>query len=73
MAGARSVVVSLWNVNDRSTAELMRRFYATLLTRGAPREVALASAKRALLADPATRSPYHWAPFVLVGEGGRVP
>ncbi len=73
VAGARSVVVSLWNVNDRSTAELMRRFYATLLTRGAPREVALASAKRALLADPATRSPYHWAPFVLVGEGGRVP
>jgi CHAT domain-containing protein len=72
-AGARSVVVSLWQVNDRSTAELMRRFYATLLTRGAPREVALASAKRALLADPATRSPYHWAPFVLVGAGGRVP
>jgi CHAT domain-containing protein/Tfp pilus assembly protein PilF len=72
-AGARSVVVSLWKVNDRSTALLMERFYRPLLTRGMPRERALAQAKRALLADPQTRSPFYWAPFVLIGAGGPLP
>ena len=71
-AGGRSVVVSLWKVNDRSTAALMERFYRPLLTRGVPRESALAGAKRALLADAETRSPFYWAPFVLVGAGGPV-
>jgi CHAT domain-containing protein len=72
-AGSRSVVVSLWKVNDRSTALLMERFYRSLLARGATRERALAEAKRALLAGAATRSPFHWAPFVLVGAGGPLP
>jgi len=40
---------------------------------GAPRERALAQAKRALIADPRTRSPFHWAPFVLIGAGGPLP
>ena len=71
-AGARSVVVSLWSVNDRSTAALMRRFYAPLLARSAPRASALAEAKRALLAEPSTRSPFYWAAFVLIGAAGRL-
>ena len=71
-AGARSVVVSLWSVNDRSTATLMEGFYRALLQRGQAREEALAGAKRALLAAEATRSPYYWAPFVIVGEGGKL-
>ena len=71
-AGARSVVVSLWSVNDRSTAMLMQGFYRALLQRGLAREDALAEAKRALLAAPETRSPYYWAPFVLVGESGKL-
>jgi CHAT domain-containing protein len=69
-AGAQSVVVSLWGVNDRSTADLMRAFYTPLLTRGASRAQALAEAKRALLHSPETRSPFHWAPFVLIGAPG---
>lgn len=72
-AGARSVVVSLWKVNDRSSALLMERFYRPLLARGMPREQALALARRALLADPQTRSPFHWAPFVLIGASGPLP
>ena len=71
-AGARSVVVSLWRVNDRSTAMLMEGFYRALLQRGLAREDALAEAKRALLAASETRSPYYWAPFVLVGEAGKL-
>ena len=69
-AGAQSVVVSLWSVNDRSTAELMRAFYTPLLTRREGRAQALAEAKRALLRSPETRSPFHWAPFVLIGAPG---
>jgi CHAT domain-containing protein len=70
-AGARSVILSLWRVNDRSTAQLMEAFYRALLQHGQSREEALAQAKRALLAADPTRSPYYWAPFVLVGGRGR--
>jgi CHAT domain-containing protein len=72
VAGARSVVVSLWRVNDRSTALLMDGFYQGLLRRGLAREEALAEAKRTLLSASETRSPYYWAPFVMVGEGGKL-
>ena len=71
-AGARSVVVSLWKVNDRSTALLMQQFYGPLLQKRAPAAAALAAAKRALLANPETRSPFYWAPFVLVGAYGPI-
>ncbi len=69
-AGARGVVVSLWKVNDRSTASLMEGFYRPLLRDRASAAAALARAKRALLRREATRSPFHWAPFVLVGRSG---
>jgi CHAT domain-containing protein len=70
VAGARSVIVSLWPVNDRSTATLMETFYRQLLAKGRPRDEALAEARRALMKRDETRSPFYWAPFVLVGEAG---
>jgi tetratricopeptide (TPR) repeat protein len=63
-AGAKSLLVSLWPVDDASTGRLMSGFYERLLSGLAPVE-ALADAQRALRA--AGESPYHWAPFVLVG------
>lgn len=71
-AGSRGVMVSLWKVNDASTALLMERFYRDYLGRGAEGAAALAQAKRALLKNEATRSPFHWAPFVLVGNAGKL-
>ena len=69
-AGAHSVVASLWKVSDRASARLMQEFYAALLERGTSRAEALARAKRALIASPATHRPFYWAAFVLVGEDG---
>jgi CHAT domain-containing protein/tetratricopeptide (TPR) repeat protein len=63
-AGAQSVLVSLWDVNDRSTAALMGRFYQRL-RRTTDRAAALRDAMLATREeDP---HPYHWAPFVLIG------
>ena len=69
LAGARSVVVSLWNVNDAATGELMRRFYSDLKA-GVPKDEALRQAKLAVSKEPRWRHPYYWAPFVLQGDSG---
>jgi CHAT domain-containing protein len=68
-AGASSVVISLWNVNDLATAELMKAFYQNL-NRGAAKDEALRQAKLALMKSPnrAWKHPYFWASFVLMGE-----
>jgi CHAT domain-containing protein len=64
-SGAASLVVSLWLVNDASTARLMEEFYRGLRA-GQSGAAALRAAQRALLAaDP---HPYYWAPFMLVGQ-----
>ncbi len=64
-SGAASLIVSLWLVNDASTARLMEEFYRCLQA-GQSKAAALRAAQRALLA---TKShPYYWAPFVLVGQ-----
>ena len=65
-AGARTVLSSLWSVSDRSTAELMRRFYVHLGA-GEAKDQALAKAQREMLAGP-YRHPYHWAAFQLDGD-----
>jgi CHAT domain-containing protein/Tfp pilus assembly protein PilF len=67
-AGARSILASLWSVSDRSTAELMKRFY-TLLRAGHPKDLALQAAQREMVrAGGASSHPYHWAAFELIGD-----
>ena len=72
-AGARSVVASLWNVSDDSTAALMRSFYQHLLNDGLSPAAALRRAQLELRAFPAWASPYHWAAFVLSGDWQHSP
>ncbi|HEY6989208.1 MAG TPA: CHAT domain-containing protein, partial [Bryobacteraceae bacterium] len=62
-AGARNVVTSLWDVNDRSTAAFMGYFYAAVDS-GQSYPAALRSAKLKLLRTQ-YRKPYYWAPFQL--------
>ncbi len=67
-AGAASVLVSLWNVDDQATAELMARFYRELLVEGLLPAAALRAAQVAISRDDRWRAPYFWAGFVLQGE-----
>jgi CHAT domain-containing protein/Tfp pilus assembly protein PilF len=67
-AGARSVVVSLWEVEDRATAELMRRFYRGMLKENLPPAAALRAAQDSLRREPGWEAPYFWAGFVLQGD-----
>ena len=68
-AGASSVLVSLWNVNDVATAELMKQFYLGL-SRGFSKDDALRRAKLNLIHghQRSWRHPYYWKPFVLMGR-----
>jgi CHAT domain-containing protein len=66
-AGAQSLVVSLWQVDDRATAELMERFYRHML--GKNRLSAAAALREAKLEmKQENYEPYFWAGFVLQGD-----
>jgi len=67
-AGASRVMASLWEVDDRATAELMRRFYRGMLVEKRRPAAALREAQLQMRADPRWRSPYYWAGFTLVGD-----
>jgi CHAT domain-containing protein len=64
-AGSRAVLVSLWQVDDYSTALFMQEFYR-LLTRGADKQEALARAKQ-YIRQKGYENPYFWAAFILIG------
>jgi CHAT domain-containing protein len=68
-AGARNILVSLWKVNDASTAELMINFYKTLLQDSQIEiSAALRDAKIAMIKGGKYSDPYYWSPFVLLGR-----
>lgn len=65
-AGSSAVLASLWQVDDRSTMELMQSFYRDLGKSGDA--AALRNAQLAMLGSRGRFAhPYYWAPFVLVG------
>jgi CHAT domain-containing protein len=70
-AGARAVLVSLWEVPDASTADLMAAFYAAHRGAGLPLDVALQRAQLAHLASGGR--PAEWAPFVVTGAVTAAP
>ena len=65
-AGARSVLGSLWSVNDAATTLVVGEFYRALLE-GNSRAQALQRAQILLLTDFRYRHPAFWAPFLLIG------
>jgi CHAT domain-containing protein len=67
-AGAPRVVATLWEVDDRTTAEVMRRFYEGMLGRRERPAAALRAAQVALWRAKGWEAPYYWAAYTLQGE-----
>jgi CHAT domain-containing protein len=67
-AGASGVVASLWKVDDRATAELMKYFYSNMLQRGMGPAAALREAQIEIRSQPKWSSPYYWAAFTFQGD-----
>jgi CHAT domain-containing protein len=69
LAGARTVMGSLWSVEDRETSLLMRRFYRNLIREGMGPAAALRKAQLATANAAGTAAPYFWAGFTVQGDG----
>jgi CHAT domain-containing protein/Tfp pilus assembly protein PilF len=67
-AGAPRVVASLWKVDDRATAELMKLFYQRMLRDGLRPAAALRRAQIDMSKQSRWAAPYYWAGFTLQGE-----
>lgn len=64
-AGPRSLLLSLWDIDDQRTSLFMKEFYSRIAS-GLPKAEALADAM--LEVQKTNRHPYYWAPFILVGH-----
>ena len=64
-AGVKSIIMSLWKVDDKATEILMTDFY-TSLSNGLPRTVAFLNAKNNLKHQKQYENPYYWASFILL-------
>jgi CHAT domain-containing protein/tetratricopeptide (TPR) repeat protein len=67
-AGAAAVAGTLWDIDDRATAELMKHFYQGMFTGGMTPAAALRAAQNAVRGRAGWEHPYYWAGFVLHGE-----
>ena len=66
-SGSNNLIVSLWKVSDKHTAELMIELYKNILA-GKSYSQSLRAAKLKLIQNPITAFPKSWSSFVLIGE-----
>lgn len=80
-AGAASLVISHWRVEDLATEELMKHFYQNLI-KGCPKNQALCEAQQLFIngdvksdkgGDVVYQHPYFWSAFFLMGDSGLLP
>jgi tetratricopeptide (TPR) repeat protein len=67
-AGAERLVVSLWQVDDKGTAEFMQEFYKQMLQSGKPANEALRATQLKMWHSEKWRHPNYWAAFTFLGE-----
>lgn len=67
VAGSKSMLASLWRVEDESTSALMVEFYRQLLA-GKSKAEALRQAQLTVMQRPECKHPFFWAPFQLIGD-----
>ena len=66
-AGASSVLISLWSVNDQATSQLMFDFYKSLRSAKTPIR-ALRDAKLSMIHSGTASHPFYWAGFIITGN-----
>jgi len=68
-AGAKSIITTLWQINDRLSANLMTQFYDNL-KKGMPKDEALQTAKTNFIKTQKERNthPHFWAGFIPIGN-----
>jgi CHAT domain-containing protein len=67
-AGAKTAVVSLWQVNDKATSQFIPQFYTAMLQQKVSPIVALRESQLKLWREGTWQNPYYWAAFTLQGE-----
>ncbi|MBF0158939.1 MAG: CHAT domain-containing protein, partial [Magnetococcales bacterium] len=67
-AGARSVLASLWTIDDQATAQLVVEFYRNLHSGQLTKAQALQQAQIALLKNRSTTHPSLWSAFIMIGN-----
>lgn len=67
-AGAPTVVASLWKVEDRATADLMRRFYQKMFKENLSPSDSLSQAQISMIKEKGNAHPFYWAGFNLQGD-----
>ncbi len=74
-AGAKSIITSLWSVEESSTLAITKLFYQNL-KKGLPKDEALQLAKKELMnnnPDPKFKNPFYWAAFTAIGDMKPLP
>lgn len=72
-AGSKTVVSSLWKVDDTATKELMAEFYRGMASDNLTVAAALRQAQIKMYNDPRYRSPFFWAAFTMQGDYEKIP
>ena len=68
VAGAETLVTSLWQVSDAATGKLMELYYQKLLKDRKGRLEGMQEAMKEMRAKYG--HPYYWAPFIVIGSDG---
>ncbi len=71
--GAKTVLSSLWKVEDAATVELMKNFYQIIAEEKTTSSKALQKAQKKLWESGRYKSPFYWAAFTMQGDFRRVP
>jgi len=72
-SGSKSVISSLWEVNDKATRNIMINFYKNI-KKGQTKSEAINNAKRVYIVNHklSELSPYYWSSFILIGDAGTI-
>ncbi len=70
-AGARSVLTTLWKINDNSAAKLMPLFFENIKA-GQAKDIALTNAKNTFIKTQRHVHPYYWSGYLMYGDTSKI-